>query len=136
MCPLQPWRRSASRFDTLRYAVLYADAFGVTHFRDEVLPWYSSSTTDPTVVWRTDYQDATDVGFLRLLPEYDNTWHSAPRKQFLVIMQGIVEVQAGDGHKRRFEVGEVLLVTDTEGPGHLTTVVSETDTIAVWVPIP
>ena len=51
---------------TLDYAVLYADESGVTHFRDETMPWFTSDETNPLAAWSTAYQTATDIGFLRL----------------------------------------------------------------------
>ena len=121
--------------DPLEYAVLYADESGVTHFRDEVIPFSSSGTGRPGV-WSTAYQEATDIGFLRVTRDYPNEWHPAPRKQFVMTLHGIVEIEAGDGETRRFAPGEAVLVTDTEGPGHRTRVVGNTDVLAVWVPVP
>ena len=41
----------------------------------------------------------------------------------------------GDGEKRIFEPGSVLLVEDTEGKGHQTKVIGQKDLFFVWVPI-
>ena len=113
--------------ETLKYAVLYTDRADVTHFRDNGMRWQ---------LRRVPYQDATSVGFLRIPAGVDSDWHPAPRKQFVMVLEGVMEVEAGDGEKRRFEAGNVLLVTDTEGTGHRTRVAGNRDVLLVWVPIP
>ncbi len=50
--------------------------------------------------------------------EYDYTWHNAPRRQFVFMLKGGVEIEVGDGEVRRLLPGEVLLVEDTTGQGH------------------
>ena len=47
-------------------------------------------------------------------------FHPAPRRQFVVTLQGIVEVECGDGSKRRFGAGDIMLADDTTGQGHVT----------------
>ena len=46
--------------------------------------------------------------------------HNAPRRLFIVQIDGTVEVEASDGEKRVFGPGSVLLVEDTTGKGHVT----------------
>ena len=46
------------------------------------------------------------------------------------------EVEAGDGEKRTFTPGSVLLVTDVDGMGHKIKVVGDQAVLLVWVPIP
>ncbi len=47
--------------------------------------------------------------------------HAAPRKQYAVILTGSVVIQTGDGEERKFGPGQVLLIEDTTGEGHLST---------------
>ncbi|MCA9843326.1 MAG: hypothetical protein KC491_01615 [Dehalococcoidia bacterium] len=47
-------------------------------------------------------------------------YHPAPRRQFVVTLAGIVEVECGDGTKQRFGPGEIMLADDTTGQGHIT----------------
>jgi hypothetical protein len=46
-------------------------------------------------------------------------FHPAPRRQFVVTLEGIVEVECGDGTKRRFGAGDTMLADDTTGHGHI-----------------
>lgn len=52
-------------------------------------------------------------------------WHQAPRKQYVVLLSGAVEVEVSSGEVRRFETGDVLLAEDTHGKGHRTTSLSD-----------
>jgi hypothetical protein len=45
-------------------------------------------------------------------------WHNAPRRQYLIILCGEVEIGLGDGSKHRFGAGTALLAEDTTGQGH------------------
>lgn len=127
-------QESAADGEELPYAVLYADADGVTHFRGESLAWSVGSSYAGTHV--TELLPAEQVGFLRLDAGLRMDWHPAPRKQFIMVLEGLVEVIAGDGERRSFAPGTVLLVTDTEGQGHQTNVLGDRDLFAVWTPIP
>jgi len=96
--PAAPLAQEPVAGEMLPYGVLYADQSGVTHFRDEAVSWHPRASGS----WATAYQEATDIGFLRMPVGIEADWHPAPRKQFVMILQGIGEVEAGDGETRRF----------------------------------
>jgi len=47
-------------------------------------------------------------------------WHCAPRRQFVVFLDGWVRLTTSDGEQRQLPAGSVLLVEDTTGDGHVT----------------
>ncbi len=47
-------------------------------------------------------------------------FHNAPRRQFVINLEGEFEIECGDGSKRRFGPGEIVLADDTTGQGHIT----------------
>ena len=47
-------------------------------------------------------------------------WHPAPRRQWVIIVSGELEIGLGDGSSRRFGPGDARLVEDTTGRGHTT----------------
>jgi hypothetical protein len=47
-------------------------------------------------------------------------FHPAPRRQFVVNLSGLVEIECGDGSTRRLGAGDILLADDTTGQGHIT----------------
>ena len=117
----------------LKYSVLFPDSQQVTHFRDEYLSWRTGGNPKTLT---TPFEEAQKIGFLRLLKGYKSDWHPAPLKQFVMVLSGLMEVEAGDGTRRQFAPGSVLLVTDTQGRGHRTYRVGNQDVLLVWVPVP
>ena len=75
------------------------------------------------------------VGFFRAMPGWSMSWHPAPRRQLVMVLTGSMEIEVGDGEKRIFEPGSVLLVEDTIGEGHKTKALGNTELLFVWVPI-
>ncbi len=47
-------------------------------------------------------------------------WHRAPRRQFVVFLDGWVRLATSDGDECRLPAGSVVLVEDVDGRGHLT----------------
>jgi hypothetical protein len=50
----------------------------------------------------------------------DSTPHNAPRRQFIIVLKGLCEVETSLGETRRFGPGDILLAEDIEGRGHVT----------------
>jgi hypothetical protein len=53
----------------------------------------------------------------------DTEPHPTPRRQFGVVLGGVVETKTSDGIVRRYSPGSVVLLEDTDGAGHVTTVI-------------
>lgn len=124
-----------SQAEPIPVSELFADDAGLTHFRNESIEWLPKRADfQPNQI--TELFPATKMGFLKIQKGVDLDLHPAPRKQYVLVLEGIMEVEAGDGEKRQFEAGSVLLVTDTTGPGHKTRVIGEKSVFLVWVPIP
>lgn len=47
-------------------------------------------------------------------------WHNAPQPQYILYLEGEVEVEASNGEKRIFQPGSILFATDLTGKGHIT----------------
>lgn len=58
------------------------------------------------------------VQFREVDGDYNLDFHVAPRRQLVVNLTGSVEIEIGDGTKRVFGPGSVLLAEDTTGQGH------------------
>lgn len=52
-------------------------------------------------------------------------WHPAPRRQFVFIISGHLEIGFEDGSTKTFGPGDIRLVEDTTGRGHTTAVVGD-----------
>lgn len=53
---------------------------------------------------------------------YDYDWHNAPERQYIVLLDGEIEIEVSGGEKRVFRGGDVVLVEDVTGKGHRTRV--------------
>ena len=51
---------------------------------------------------------------------YDYDFHHAPQRQFIIMLDGEIEIETSLGEKRRFRAGDILLAEDTSGKGHKT----------------
>ena len=93
---------------------VYSDSNGDTRFEDISIP----------------LQDAGEIGklasglpvssiiFREVEAAYDHNFHDAPQKQYLIRVNGGIEIETTFGEKRQFKSGDVLLLEDTEGKGH------------------
>lgn len=55
----------------------------------------------------------------RMVPaDYDYNFHCAPQRQYLVLLDGGVEIGTSLGDIRQFPTGNVLLLEDVTGKGH------------------
>jgi hypothetical protein len=104
------------------YVRIFADADGQSHFEDVTLPTGElKSPVSSTVFQATDPIPFKGGAFRRVVHEVpEGEPHCAPRRQFVVHLAGMVEVEASDGEVRRFGPGSVLLADDLTGVGHIT----------------
>lgn len=98
------------------YTRIYSDSDGHSHFEDvEVL-----------------LKDSRIVGFLsneflvaclqfrESKMDYNWDFHTSPNRQFIVLLDGEIEIETSLGDVRSFKGGEILLVEDVSGKGHRT----------------
>jgi hypothetical protein len=52
--------------------------------------------------------------------DYNYDFHLAPERQFIIMLDGTIEIETSTGEKQRFKGGDILLVEDTWGKGHKT----------------
>jgi hypothetical protein len=62
-------------------------------------------------------------------------WHPAPRRQFVIILSGQLEIGLGDGSKHIFGAGDARLVEDTTGRGHTTRVHGDQPCVTATIPL-
>jgi hypothetical protein len=91
---------------------IYSGDDGQTHFEDLPLPTRESHNVA--------VQAGANVVFRRFPADYWSDWHTAPRRQYIFVLEGQVEIGIGDGTTRRFGPGDVILADDLTGQGHTT----------------
>lgn len=95
---------------------IYSDSNGNSHFEDIAIPLSDSGE----IGLLSDLLPAKGIVFREVLPSYDYDFHNAPQKQYIILLDGEIEIETSLGDKRIFGAGDVLLVEDTEGKGHKT----------------
>ena len=115
----------------MRIHNLYADAQGQSHFRDVEVEWVEE-TRGGSLSKRLP---ATGIIFRKVPAAYDLDWHPAPRRQYIINLDSGVQITAGDGEVRVIGAGEVLLVEDTHGKGHLSKAVEAKIRHCIFSPI-
>ena len=80
-------------------------------------------------------QAAQGIVFRRVEPGYFSDWHCAPRRQFVITLEGEVEICLGDGSVHRFGAGHVTLAEDLTGQGHTTRAVGDQPRLTATIPL-
>ena len=108
---------------------LYADEDGETHFRDITI---EPATEGPGGKVSARFP-ATGIVFRTTEGSYNYDWHTAPQKQYVINLDAAVKVTASDGGWRVIGPGEILLVEDTRGRGHVSQAVDGKSRHSVFV---
>ena len=92
---------------------VYADADGESRFDELEYP-----LTDAGAIGHLSDNVAVKQVLFRKVPAGYNDLHNAPQKQYVVLLDGGVQIETSTGEKRLFQQGEILLIEDTTGKGH------------------
>lgn len=115
----------------MRIHNLYMDAEGQSHFRDIEIEWVEERHFSKL----SRRFPATGVIFRETSGDYDLDWHPAPRRQYIINLDAGVQITASDGESRVIGAGEVILVEDVAGKGHLSKAVGGKMRRSIFVPI-
>lgn len=81
----------------------------------------------------TALQRANGVRFYSSPAGHFSDWHTAPCRQYVITLEGEVEIGLGDGTKRIFGAGDVELVEDVTGRGHTARVLGSRPRVMVAI---
>ena len=109
---------------------IYTGDDGESHFEDLDLPYEKIGDAEVTA-----QQTATGISFRRTPPGNFVDWHPAPRRQYVITLEGQSEIGIGDGTKRIFNTGDVLLADDLSGRGHTTAVHGDSPRVSIAIPL-
>ena len=82
-----------------------------------------------------DAQAAQSINFREWPPGHFIDWHPAPRRQYVICIQGGIEIGLGDGSVHQFGPGDARLVEDTTGQGHTTRSIGGGKCITATIPL-
>lgn len=118
----------------MRYHRLYCDSDGESHFGEIDLELVEAEYAPPAPPLQvSEPVKAERAVFFRAPSDWVGDFHPSPRRQLYVGLTGELEVTASSGETMRFGPGRVLLLEDTEGKGHVTSVVGDTDAHGLFV---
>jgi hypothetical protein len=92
-------------------------------------------TRDDASTELSEMMKATAVRFRRQAPNYFEDWHTAPRKQYVITLSGRGEIEVSGGKKVQLGPGQILLVEDLTGKGHISRGVGTEERISVIIPL-
>jgi len=95
---------------------LYTGDDGESHFEDIEIRLQDTGSTSR----QSEHMKATGIYFVETDGTLDIHWRNAPRQQYVVILEGGLEMDVGDGTKRQFGLGDIFLAEDITGRGHNT----------------
>ena len=110
---------------------LYTDEKGESHFRDIEIDWAEERRGSKL----SKRYPATGVIFRETQAEHNLDWHPAPRRQYIVNLDAGVKLTASDGESRVIKAGEIILVEDIHGKGHLSDHIEGKIRHSIFIPI-
>jgi quercetin dioxygenase-like cupin family protein len=118
----------------MKYFRVYSDENGESHFAEmemRLAPVVLSLTMP--ALEASEPQEARQILFIRLSPDWNTDWHPAPAYQYMCVLSGSAEITVSDGDVRRFSAGDMVLLQDITGKGHQTQVVGEEEMLVAAV---
>ena len=105
----------------MRIHNLYADENGETHFRNIDIEMSEIGPDDTT----SKRLPATGIYFRTTPVDWFLNWHPATRRQYVIELDAPNKITAGDGETRIIGAGEIILIEDVHGKGHLSQAVGQ-----------
>jgi len=113
---------------TFKVTRVYADELGESRFEDISYPL----TDGGPIGHLSEKVKVSNVIFRKVPSGYDDL-HNAPQKQYVILLDGAVEIETSTGEKRTFNIGEILLMEDTTGKGHRSRNVEEKERSSLFI---
>ncbi len=105
----------------MRIHNLYADENGESHFRDIEIEMTEHGPDGST----SGRLAATGIYFRTTPADWFFSCHPATRRQYVINLDAPNKITASDGETRIIGVGEIILIEDVHGKGHLSQAVGK-----------
>ena len=114
----------------MNYLWMFADEQGESHFDSVEL----SSNELPFIPKAPSInvsagQPVDNLVFMRVPTGWSDDGHTAPRKQWVMVLRGEIEFETSDGEIRKLTSGMVALAEDTIGRGHKARSIGDEDAL-------
>lgn len=111
---------------------IYSDAAGDSRFETVSIPLHPAGM----VGMLSEPVQTGNLIFREVSATYDWDFHPAPQRQYIVLLDGEIEIETSTGEKRIFRGGEILLVEDTSGKGHRTRNIQQHTRKSLFITLP
>lgn len=120
-----------------KYTRIYAGPDGESHFDEVIVDLVAKDFAPPTPLLNVSAPVKADqLVFIELPRGWYGQRHLAPRRQLWFQTAGQMEVEVDDGAVRRFGPGDVVLLDDVAGKGHVTRAVGQGEVRGIFVQLP
>ncbi len=111
---------------SIEYLRIFADEEGCSHFEMKSITLQTKDYAPPAPALNISTLEAADNSvFLELPVGWYGDWHPTPVRQWLILITGMCEFEAGDGERTTCKAGDVILLDDLTGKGHQTKVLED-----------
>ena len=111
---------------SIEYLRIFADEEGCSHFETKRVDLEAKDYAPPAPSLNTSNMEAADKSvFLELPIGWYGDWHPTPVRQWLILMTGMCEFEAGDAERITCKAGDVVMLDDLTGKGHQTKVLGD-----------
>ena len=100
-----------------------------SHFEDILIPL----TDKGEIGHLSERENTSGIIFRETDGDYNFDWHNAPQRQYVIILEGSVEITVGDGSKRIFRDGDIFLAEDVDGQGHISRAVNNESRKSIFI---
>lgn len=111
---------------------IYTDVNGDSRFEDKRIVLEDAGP----IGFLSKAQQVSSIIFRKVVEDYDYNFHNAPARQYIILLDGEIEIETTLGEKRRFSAGNILLVEDITGKGHRTRNITKAQRSSVFVTLP
>ena len=119
------------------YHRIFADAQGDSHFDSVTVEQRLAQAAPPAAPFYVSEDGPASAHRFYTFPAgWLGDWHPAPTRQFLACLSGAVEAETTDGTVRRLGPGDLVLLEDTSGRGHVTRNIGDGYATFLVVPVP
>ena len=120
----------------MKIKTIYCLKDGSSKFGEMEIPFEGEDASPDSIGKLTSMIPSCGVFFRETPPNYAFSWHTAPRRQFIINLDAAVEVTTSDGKSNVFQSGEIFFVEDTHGKGHFSKSVENKPRKSVFISVP
>jgi len=116
----------------MHYTRIYSDPEGESHFETVIVPL----TDNGIIGYLSETYEVKSILFRENKADYKWDFHNSPAKQFIILLDGEIEITTSLGETKLFSAGDILFVEDTHGKGHKTRNIKKQIRKSIFIQIP